>query len=299
MAKNIFSYHTHSNFCDGKATMEQVCQQALELKMSALAFTSHAPVPFANTYSLRFEKLMAYKEEFNRLKALYGNDIELYLGLEADYIPGETVSFAEWKKILNLDFIIGSVHLVKEPISGKKWFIDGAPENYEKGLKEVYHYDIRRGVSDYFHQVREMIRIEKPDIIGHIDKVKMNNRDRYFSIDTPWYLDDFTHTLNVVKEIGGVVEINSRGIYRGKYHECFPHINGIRQCIQMGIPLTLASDSHQPDELMHGFKLALDVALQAGVTDVSMFKNGCWETSKIDGFLTETSEQKTSNKQLS
>lgn len=285
MAKHIFSYHTHSDFCDGKASMEEVCKEAIRLNMSALAFTSHAPVPFANNYSLRFEQLMNYRQQFDRMKSLYGNQIDLFIGLEADYIPGETVSFYEWRKLLKLDFILGSVHLVKDPLSGQKWFIDGAPENYERGLAEVYKGDIKRGVTDYFNQVRQMIRIERPDIIGHIDKIKMNNRDRYFSIKDDWYLNDFYHTLDVVKEVGGVVEINSRGIYRGKYHQCFPHINGIQRCLQLDIPLTLASDSHQPDELTNGFDLALNIALEAGVKQVSMFHCEGWEKVNIEQFV--------------
>ncbi|MBN2743223.1 MAG: histidinol-phosphatase [Marinilabiliaceae bacterium] len=289
MAQHFFSYHTHSDFCDGKASMSDVCEQAIDLGMKALAFTSHAPVPFENTYSLRFEALMDYRNAFDALKSRYGNRLDLFLGLEADFIPGETVSFYEWRKLLKLDFIIGSVHLVKDPLSGQKWFIDGAPENYEKGLKIVYDGDIQRGVRDYFQQVRQMIRSERPDIIGHIDKVKMNNRDRFFHPSEAWFVKDFFQTLDVVKEIGGVVEINSRGIYRGKYHECFPHVDGIRRCMELGIPLTLASDTHQPIELEHGFDLALETAVLAGVKNVVMFQPNGWQPVPVVQFCSHHS----------
>ena len=284
-SKNIFSYHTHSTFCDGKASMEDVCLKALELNMSALAFTSHAPVPFDNDFSLNFEQLMDYRCEFDRLNALYGKQINLLIGVEADYIPGETVSFNEWRRILNLDFVVGSVHLVKNSQNNQKWFIDGAAENYVSGLKDIYQNDIQIAVGDYYNQVCEMIATQKPDIVGHIDKVKMNNLDRFFQTTDLWYVDLLEKTLNVAKEFNSILEINSRGIYRSKYHECFPHTTCIQRCLDLGIPLTLASDTHHPDEFEQGFNLSLDIAVNAGVKMVSVFENGKWTQKMIEAFI--------------
>lgn len=281
----MFSYHTHTLFCDGKASIDEFCRTAIEKGVTQLAFTSHAPVPFENGYSLSFDKLFVFRQAVMDAKQKYAGRLEVLLGLEADYIPGMTIDFAQWRKLILPDFIVGSVHFVKDDVTGMNWFIDGAPLNFETGLADIFRGDVQRAVCLYFNQVRMMVETQSPDIIGHIDKVKMNNRDRFFKTSEHWYRDELVKTFRCVREHGGVVEINSRGIYRGKYHECFPHTDGIRQCMELGIPLTLASDAHQPDELTHGFELSKQTAIDSGLQRIVVFNDGSWNEVNVSELL--------------
>jgi histidinol-phosphatase (PHP family) len=277
----MFSFHTHTQFCDGKASIDSFCQRAVELNFSAIAFTSHAPVPFNNKYALGFEHLFDYKQAVCEAREKFKNNLDVYLALEADFIPGESISMDEWRRLLKPDFILGSVHFVVNPVTNKKWFIDGVADNYVTGLKDVFDNDVKTGVRLYFEQVREMIISQKPDIIGHIDKIKMNNQDRFFQTNESWYLDELEQTLQTVKTYGGIVEINGRGILREKYHECYPHINGIKRCIELGIPMTLASDSHHPDELDKAYRIAYDIASKSGLKTVKVFQKGEWVDKEL------------------
>ncbi|MFT3738948.1 MAG: histidinol-phosphatase [Breznakibacter sp.] len=278
----MFSYHTHTFFCDGKASVDDFCEMAIKNGFAQLAFTSHAPVPFTNNYSLAFEKLFRYRDTVLEAKHRYSGQLDVLLGLEADFIPDTTIDFDQWRRLIQPDFIVGSVHFVKDDATGKNWFIDGAPHNFEAGLEEVFDGDIERAVRLYFKQVRTMLGTQKPEIVGHIDKVKMNNRDIYFKTHEKWYCDELAQTFECVKQHGAIVEINSRGVYRGKYHQCFPHIDGIQICMELGIPLTLASDAHQPEELRSGFELSKQIAVQAGLRQIAMFDNGTWKSVEID-----------------
>lgn len=279
---HMFSYHTHTLFCDGKGSIVDFCEKAIELGFVDLAFTSHAPVPFDNHYALSFERLLEYRNEVRRAQVEYKDRLNVYLGLEADYIPGQTVAFSQWRDLVNPDFILGSVHFVIDPVTGEKWFIDGDPCNFVKGMDEIFHGDAKRAVAAYYAQVRDMIESQHPDIIGHIDKVKMNNRDTYFLPTDQWYLEELENTLLCVKTEGGVVEINARGIYRGKYHECFPNVEGIKRCMELGILMTLASDSHQTSELAMGLDLARNAARLAGLEKVHLFANGNWNPIELE-----------------
>jgi histidinol-phosphatase (PHP family) len=277
----MFSFHTHSFYCDGKAPMNDFCAKAVEVGLSHLGFSSHAPVPFSNEWSISFEKLLAYKNEFIRLKQEYQGKLELYLGFEADFVYNESIRFLEWRRLLEADFMVGSVHLVKEPGMHDKWFIDGPSEQYHEGLKRVFEGDVKRAVKAYYSQIREMIATEHFDVVGHLDKVKMNNQNTYFTTDESWYLDEVEQTLLSIKKANRIVEINSRGIYKGKYPESFPSIPVIERCIELEIPLTLASDSHHPDELKTGFEVAKNIAIQAGVESVMVLHNSEWTNVDI------------------
>lgn len=280
----MFSFHTHTQFCDGKADIDDFCRRAVELQFSALAFTSHAPVPFRNNYSVSFDELFEYKKAVLDAQKLYHNKLDIYLGLEADFIPEVSLSFGEWRRLVKPDFIVGSVHFVVNPDTGERWFIDGVADNYVIGLKDVFHNDIQRGVKLYFQQVREMMLMQKPEIVGHIDKIKMNNQDRFFQTSEQWYLDELEETFQAAKQAGCIVEINGRGILRGKYHECYPHVKGIQRCMELGIPMTLASDSHHPDELDLGFQIALKVAVEAGLKTVVVLEKGNWVEKEVKSF---------------
>lgn len=261
--------------------MTDFCSKAVELGLSQLGFSSHAPVPFSNEWSISFEKLLAYKAEFHRLKNDFEGKLELFLGFEADFVYDESIRFAEWWRLLNADFMVGSVHLVMEPGMYDKWFIDGPSEQYHEGLKRVFEGDVKRAVRAYYRQIREMVTTERFDVVGHLDKIKMNNQNTYFTTDESWYLDEVEQTLLTIKNANRIVEINSRGIYKGKYPESFPSIPVIERCVELEIPITLASDSHHPDELKIGFEVAKEIALQSGVKSVMVLQNSGWKCVDI------------------
>ena len=76
--------HTHSQFCDGKATMAQMAEKAADFGFVSLGFSSHSPLPYENDWAMREEAYPAYFAEIARLKELYKNKMEIYCGIEWD-----------------------------------------------------------------------------------------------------------------------------------------------------------------------------------------------------------------------
>ncbi|MCU4176113.1 histidinol-phosphatase [Carboxylicivirga sp. N1Y90] len=284
---NYFSFHTHSDFCDGKTSMEEVCKRAIELGLSAVGFSSHAPVPFKTKWAMQFDDVIAYASEVKRCKALFADEIKIYAALEADYIPvGNSVSYDAWRQMADLDYIIGSVHLVANPsVPDELWFLDGPAENYEKGINACFGGDVKKAVGQFYKQIQDMVKFQKPDVIAHMDKVVMNNKGRFYKGDEDWYLDLVEETLRVVAQYGTIVEVNTRGIYRGKYHTFFPNEQIIKRCVDIGIPLTVSVDAHHPDELTAEFETAVLVVEKLGGKDLAYFNDGKWEQLPISDVL--------------
>ena len=46
------NYHTHSTYCDGKASPREMVDFAVAHGFTALGFSGHSPLPFENTYSI-------------------------------------------------------------------------------------------------------------------------------------------------------------------------------------------------------------------------------------------------------
>lgn len=273
---NYVNYHTHTTFCDGGQAPEAYVKKAIELSMSQLGFSAHAPVPFENKWSMKYDSMPAYKQEIERLQKQYFPQIQIWKSLEIDYIPGITNEFDYFNKQLQLDYVIGAVHLVKN-MEGKLWFIDGPEEGYVEGLKTLFNNDARRAVEMYYNQINAMVQSQKLDFIAHIDKVKMNNKNRYFSTEEAWYIKSIEQTLNLISSKDIAIEVNTRGIYKKKCEELFPGIDILKMVYLKKLPIVVNSDAHQPEELINQFNETFVVLKDIGFKGYYVFNGKKWD----------------------
>lgn len=272
------NFHTHTTYSDGKAEPEEYIKAAIEKGLRSLGFSEHAPLPFENNFSVKdASQLKKYVEEIRSLGKKYKEQLNIYAALEADYIPGVSLDFKLLKDNFRLDYIIGSVHLVKHT-DDRMWFIDGPDrEVWKTGLESLFNNDIRSAVRAYYHQVMEMITSQKPEVIGHIDKILMHNRNEFFTEDEKWYRDLLLGCLEVAKQQNSIVEINTRGLYKKRYHTYFPGPHIMKEMHNMHIPVTISSDAHKPDEVALRLNDAATTLLSAGYKDVWIFENTDWK----------------------
>ena len=261
--------------------MEDTIAEAISQGMHTLGFSDHSSVPFQSRVSIPMDKNEEYVNHLKELKIKYLDKINILSSMEMEFIPGIVVDFQKTKKDYNLDYLIGSVHLVgKTPDT--LWFIDGkSTEPYDEGLKKYFDGDIRKGVRAYFDQENEMIETEKFDIIGHFDKVKMNARGRYFHEDEKWYQNMVLETLDLIKQHDLIVEINTRGLYKQRYNGFYPSEWLLPRMKAMNVPVLISSDSHQYWELTYFFKEAEEALKAVGYKATMCFKDGQWHEEAL------------------
>jgi len=293
-----FNLHTHSIYSDGKSQPREIVEEAVRQGLTTLGFSEHSPLPFDNNFSVKEADMPRYVAEIAQLKEEFKGKIDIYCGLEADYLTGVSEPFAVTKEKYHLDYLIGGVHLVinpvfrqaqrpktPEPVEGPTpsinpdeiWFIDGPKwEVYDEGLQKLFDGDIRRAVHRFYEQSNEMIENEPFDIIAHFDKIKMHNRDRYFHEDDPWYRKLALETLDLIREKGLVMEINTRGIYKKRYNGFYPSPWLMEEACKMGIPALISADAHHFSEITLEFEAAEEALKKAGYRSVVNFKDGKW-----------------------
>ena len=261
-----FNLHTHSVYSDGKSQPRELVEEAVRQGLSKLGFSEHSPLPFDNTFSVKSEKMPAYVEEVNRLKEEFKDTIEILCGLEADYIPGVSETFSVTKEKYHLDYLIGGVHLVGHSANPEEiWFIDGPKwEVYDDGLQRFFDGDIRKAVKCFYDQTNQMLEKEEFDIIAHFDKIKMHNRDRYFHEDEPWYRRLAMETLDLIREKGVIMEVNTRGIYKKRYNGFYPSPWLLEEACKMRSPTIISSDAHHFSELTLEFGAAEETLRKCG-----------------------------------
>jgi histidinol-phosphatase (PHP family) len=289
------NYHSHSHYCDGKGTLEQQVQGAIAQGLRAFGFSSHCPVPFENKWSMKAERLGDYLAETKALKVKYEGQIELYTGLEVDFLPrisslsspqlergtpfpleGKGLGIGV-KNFPMLDYCVGSVHYVGLNQFGQPWEIDGSSVEFLDCLDTLYGGDIRVVIQKYYSIIRQMIETDPPQIMGHLDKIKMHNAARsLFEESESWYVEEVEQTLQTIAASGIIVEINTRGNYKRDL-DLYPSPWIIKRMKELQIPICINSDSHRPEEITASFPLAFDTARAAGYTHQRILLEGKWQ----------------------
>ncbi len=269
------NYHTHSTFCDGKNTPEQIVQIALQKGFDALGFSSHSMYPFSSDWHLQSREHSAYAKEIHRLSKEYSNRIQVKLGFEADFIEGVCAPKMDRFAEFDPDYLIGAVHYVP----GKKGFIeaDGREADVLEGIKNYFDGDAKKAVQEYFYLERQMLKTCDFTIIAHCDLIKKQNGPKVaaplFDEKSEWYKKEIALLADEIASAGVVAEVNVGGMARGYMATSFPHGELLSLLIQKNVPLTLSSDSHSAETL----DFAFDETIQ-------MLKNaGCKEFAFIEG----------------
>lgn len=278
------NYHSHTHYCDGKNHPQEYIKSAIEQGLAAYGYSSHAPIGFNTDWCVKEAELDNYVKDVEQIKQDYSDRIEIYLGLEVDYIPG----VASWQKAAyrdrhNFDFFIGSIHFVDSLPDGTHWNIDHTKEKFDFGLDKIFNGDFRLASERFYALTRQMIVEDKPDVVGHLDKIKMYNKHgEYFQGDEAWYKEQVMGTLEVVKNAGTIVEVNTRGFYRYGQDELYPSQWIIKEMANMDIPIMLNSDAHECHELIEGFEYAARELSTLGVRKLWSFIGGVWSGYDFD-----------------
>ncbi len=246
----LSNYHIHSKYCDGKGEPEDYIEVALNSNIQYLGFSSHAPLPFDTLWTMNIDDLDRYLNCINCLKKKYQGKIDIFLGLEVDYIPDLISPNCGLIKNLGLDYRIGSVHYLNQFENGDYWPADGSGGDFQKGLQEIFDNNIKKAVETYFTTLSNMVLHHPPEIIGHFDVIKKNNQGNcYFSEQERWYQDLVKRCLHIISKSNCIVEVNTGGIIRKRIDALYPSEWILHECLKLNIPVTVNSDAHKADQV--------------------------------------------------
>jgi len=273
------NYHSHCHYCDGKEAPRAHVESAIQKGIYAFGFSSHAPVPFHTTWCMPLEKATNYTREIAQIKQEYAKTIQIYAGLEVDYIPGTIGPNNRFIKNLGLDYTIGSVHFVDSFSDDTPWEIDGQHKVFLYGLSQIFNGNIKLAVSRYFELTRRMLEEDCPDVLGHLDKIKIQHEQgELFSEDETWYKQEVMRTLKVIAKNKVTVEVNTRGIYKKKTPETYPSRWILEHMHEMGIPVQINADAHHPDELTKHFSQTAAMLKEIGFKYLKVLADGKWQS---------------------
>ncbi len=259
----IVDYHMHLRDSDERIdysveAAEKFVETAAERGVDEIGFTEHVYY-FEQTRSL-------WEQQYMLERCIYDLDqyvgavvkakergLPVKLGLEVDYFPGTEADLRDIVSPYPWDYLLGSVH-----------FVDGFPVDQEPGLVE------KLGPNEawrrYFVWLRNAARSGLFDSLSHPDLVR-HHGPRPDDEAVQWLHEE---TADAIEATGVCIEVSSAGLHK-PVGELYPDAQLLEACHSRGVPITLASDAHAPQNVGRDLDRAVDLARAAGYETVTLF----------------------------
>ena len=275
--KYISNLHTHTNYCDGKNSIEENIKYAIEKEFISLGFSGHSSFS-KDDCSMTKEGTIKYLSDIKKYKEIYKDKIQIYSGIEADYYSNLNKNT---DKEMALDYRIGSVHFIDDC---KDYFcIDMSKDNFNETIK---HFgNIKIVIEKYFDNIIKMVETQKPDIVGHLDLIrKYNLQKEYFTEEENWYIEKVEEVLKHIKKNNCIVEVNIKLMNANNLDAHYPNKMTIKKILETNIPLMLNTDAHSINGLDKFYYEAIEELKKLGVKKMKMLIDGSFKDIDINMF---------------
>jgi histidinol-phosphatase (PHP family) len=250
----IVDYHMHLRGPDESIdhtveAVERFVEVAAERGVDEIGFSEHVYY-FEQTRSLwslpyQLERckydLDAYVDAVAEAKRR-GNPVKL--GLEVDHQPERADEMDEILAPYPWDYRIGSIH-----------FVDGLAIDQQPGL--VAEVGPEEAWRRYYDGLADASK--RADILGHPDLIKFHGPE------LEW---DWTSLAASLADV--CLEVSSAGLHK-PHGKLYPNAGLLEAGRERGLPITLASDAHVPQNVGRDLGRAIEHAREAGYDTVTVF----------------------------
>ena len=243
MAK-LQNIHSHTVYCDGTQTLEEMVIAAIEKGCDSFGFSGHSYAPFDAKHCMSPENTHKYILEIKKLNEKYAEQIELFAGIEQEYL-GENVRE-------DVDFIIGSVHYIRK--GDVLICIDGGEKAQKIECDTNYGGDYYAFAEDYFATAANVAVKTNADIIGHFDLIaKYNFGGKLFDEANPRYVGAALEAMDEILKNHKLFEVNTGAMFRFDKPEPYPSVFLLKELFKRGGEVILSSDSHHAESICYKF----------------------------------------------
>lgn len=180
------------------------------------------------------------------------------LGIEMDYIPGREEAIARFLEGRPWDLVIGAVHWLGD------WGFDLDPASWAGR-------DVTAAYREYFRLAEQAVASGLFDIFAHPDVIKVfgHRPDPGFDDELlSWY----DRLIAAALASGTCLELSSAGL-RKPVGEIYPEPRLLERAHRAGVPITLASDAHEPEHVGWAFDRLVAAARAAGYRTTTVFRD--------------------------
>ncbi|MDR0309101.1 MAG: histidinol-phosphatase HisJ family protein [Coriobacteriales bacterium] len=260
--------HTHSAYSGhGKGRPADIISEAASRGLKLIAQTEHLPMPAGmdqnGEFALTQEQLPDYIADVQAARAAHP-DLEVILGVEVDWmdnaeehIRGQLGAHPDNP----FELVLGSVHVLTDdpdsPFGFWPFDYSGAIDGWEKrGVDYVWR--------EYFRLWFDAVQSGFFDIMAHPDLPKKLGFRPHFDPQPIW-----NQMAEAVKAADLMVEVNTSGLFTPAA-EIYPGPELLRAFCLAGVPCTLSSDAHAPENVARANDVGLRALYEAGYRAITV-----------------------------
>lgn len=268
-----FGYHTHSTYSDGRNSLADMIEQAINLGWDEIGFSDHlivhkdmkksanwpvfqthyASYIYRDSFSEAKADFHKYKEEINLLRQKY--PIKIYIGAEVDYFTydGWLDEFIDFRNELKLDYYVSGNHYL---IDDNHMLID--PDAIDRIIPDTEEQ--KRLISRHFATIGKAAKSGLFDFVAHMDYM------RRVKICTPeaFYADKMK-LISTLAQTGTPAEISTKGIV--KFGEPFPCRWMMEELCKQNVPVVISDDAHNTSRIGENFVLVENMLKEMNCTN--------------------------------
>lgn len=250
------NYHTHTVFCDGSDTPEEMVRAALGRGFLHLGFSGHMDPDIHMDWP-------AYMAEMGRLRALYGDRLDILAGVELDGVYDPACA-------PGAEYTIGSTHFlpVDSPVPMS---VDNSPRMLQELCRDYYGGDWLALCRAYFELEAQVAERTSCTFVGHFDLVaKFNDELRFVDETDARYLGPALDAMEALVSEGVPLEINCGAVNRGLRRELYPRRELLCALRDFGGEIVISSDAHHAELIDGAFDVAVATAIECGFTHTNV-----------------------------
>ncbi|GIP33778.1 histidinol-phosphatase HisJ [Paenibacillus sp. J2TS4] len=257
--------HTHTAFCPHGTSAElgRYLDRAVELGFTRYTVSEHSPLPtnwmenaeLQSEMAMDATELPAYFTYVAEHKRKYEGRLEVWTGLEIDYLPGKpeyTLELVEQCHREVEDWVI-SLHF----LPGNKGMrcLDYTPQDFEEGLLG-YYGSMEKVVDEYYNQIEQAIslavKLPGSRRLGHVNLIEKFSKSLP-PIDPDQQEKRLMALLPKLAEAKVGIDVNTAGLRVPTCGKPYVPVWFINRCLEMGIPIVFGSDAHRPEHVGEGW----------------------------------------------
>lgn len=271
-----FSYHSHTNFSDGKNTIEEMVRCAKDIGFTELGISDHLIVhknmqksPSCKVNPNMLAEPDVYNTDFKHILQRFQHHCEelrqvaksenfkLYIGFEVDFFTydGWLEELKDFLSQLDYDYLINGNHFLFDESGEEIINLTDLPKLYQDST--CYNDFLNR----HFKVMAQAVSSKLFNFLAHIDYARKLG-DAICSPDAYW--NEKMAVLDALQKNDVGIEISTKGLR--KIGDFYPSENVLAQIAKRDIAMVVSDDAHKPTELGLDFAAAEKMLQKYGVT---------------------------------
>jgi len=243
---SVHGGHSGEFCCHAKDTLEEIIKAYIKKGFSWVGITEH--MPFSSNELLypeekeagfdlheTYRRFAGYISKCRKLQKKYSSSIKIYVGFETEMFSGFTPFIKKLIEKFKPDYIVGSLHHIQD------MGFDYSKQQYDETAQAVGGLDAL--YCEYFDQQYEMIKMLKPEVVGHFDLIRIFDPNYHIQLKKPDIQNRIKRNLELIKKLDLIIDFNLRALYAGA-SEPYPSRAILLKALDLGIAVVPGDDSH-------------------------------------------------------